>query len=157
MAYKDEYEVARLLLKEEFFQRVRVQFGDDAQLAFNLHPPFLRALGLRQKVRLGVWFTPVLKTLRSLRGIRGTPIDPFGYAKVRRVERQLLAEYRQLIASLLPDLNEGNYEVAVQLAELPDMIRGYEEVKLASVAAFRQKAAELRGQFRRDQAAVTVA
>ena len=157
MAYKDEYEVARLLLKEEFFRRVRAQFGDDAQLAFNLHPPFLRALGLRQKIRLGVWFTPVLKTLRSLRGIRGTPIDLFGYAKVRRVERQLIAEYRQLIASLLPDLNEGNYEVAVQLAELPDMIRGYEEVKLASVAAFRQKAAELRGQFRRDQAAVTVA
>jgi indolepyruvate ferredoxin oxidoreductase len=156
MAYKDEYEVARLLLNEEFFRRVRAQFGDDARPAFNLHPPLLRALGLRQKIRLGMWFTPALKTLRSLRAIRGTPIDVFGYAKVRRVERQLIAEYRQLIASLLPDLNEDNYDVAVQLADLPDMIRGYEEIKLASVAAFRQKAEGLRRQFRQDQAAVTV-
>jgi indolepyruvate ferredoxin oxidoreductase len=155
MAYKDEYEVARLLLKEEFFRRLHAQFGDNARPAFNLHPPLLRALGLRQKIRLGMWFTPVLKTLRSLRVIRGTPIDIFGYAKVRRVERQLIGEYRQLIASLLPHLNEGNYDVAVQLAELPDVIRGYEEIKLASVAAFRQKAAELQREFRQDQATVT--
>ena len=57
MAYKDEYEVARLLLKDEFFQRVRAQFGDDARLAFNLHPPLLRALGLKRKLRLGMWFS----------------------------------------------------------------------------------------------------
>jgi indolepyruvate ferredoxin oxidoreductase len=157
MAYKDEYEVARLLLQEEFFRRVRAQFGDDAQLAFNLHPPLLRALGLRQKIRLGMWFTPVLKSLRSLRSLRGTPLDLFGYAKVRRVERQLIGEYRQLIAALLPALNEDNYDIAVQLAELPDVIRGYEEIKLASVTAFRQKAAELHRQFRQDRAAVVVA
>jgi indolepyruvate ferredoxin oxidoreductase len=147
MAYKDEYEVARLLLKEEFFQRVRAQFGDDAQLAFNLHPPLLRALGLTRKIRLGMWFAPALKALRALRGIRGTPCDVFGYAKVRRVERTLIGEYRQLIETLLPDLNEDNYEWAVQLAELPDMIRGYEQIKLASVAEFRQKAEELRREF----------
>jgi indolepyruvate ferredoxin oxidoreductase len=148
MASKDEYEVARLLLKDEFLQRVRAEFGEDARLAFHLHPPLLRALGLTHKLRLGMWFAPVLKALRALRGVRGTPFDLFGYARVRRVERALISEYRQLIEGLLPDLNEDNYQLAVQLAELPDMIRGYEEIKLASVAAFRRKAAELRKQFR---------
>jgi indolepyruvate ferredoxin oxidoreductase len=155
MAYKDEYEVARLLLDEAFFQRLRAQFGDDARVAFHLHPPLLRTLGLRHKLRLGMWFTPVLKVLRSLRRIRGTPIDIFGYAKVRRVERQLIGAYRQLIESLLPDLDEDNYAIAVQAAELPDMIRGYEAIKLASVADFRRKAAELCTRFRETDAAMT--
>ncbi|HSF31635.1 MAG TPA: indolepyruvate ferredoxin oxidoreductase family protein [Candidatus Tectomicrobia bacterium] len=148
MAYKDEYEVARLLLKEEFFQRLRTQFGDDAQFAFNLHPPLLRALGLKRKLRLGRWFTPALKTLRAMRVVRGTPFDLFGYAKVRRVERQLIGEYQHLIASLLADLKAENYDVAGQIAELPDLIRGYEHIKLASVAEFRRKAQELCRQLR---------
>jgi indolepyruvate ferredoxin oxidoreductase len=147
MAYKDEYEVARLLLKEEFFQRVRTEFGDDAQLAFNLHPPLFRALGLQRKLRLGIWFVPVLKTLRALRSIRGTPLNIFGYAKVRRVERQLLGEYRQLIETLLADLSEENYHIAVQIAELPDLIRGYETIKLASVDEFHRQVDVLRAQF----------
>jgi indolepyruvate ferredoxin oxidoreductase len=147
MAYKDEYEVARLLLKDEFFQRVRARFGDDAQFAFHLHPPLLRALGLKRKLRLGRWFIPVLKALRTMRVIRGTPLNLFGYAKVRRFERQLIREYRQLIESLLADLNEENYPIATQIAALPDMIRGYEDIKLSSVAEFRGKAQELRQQF----------
>jgi indolepyruvate ferredoxin oxidoreductase len=147
MAFKDEYEVARLLLKDEFFQRARAQFGDDAQFAFHLHPPLLRALGLKRKLRLGLWFTPVLKALRAMRVIRGTPLNLFGYAKVRRVERQLIREYRQLIESLLTDLNEENYAIAAQIAALPDMIRGYEDIKLRSVAEFRGKVQALRKQF----------
>jgi indolepyruvate ferredoxin oxidoreductase len=147
MAYKDEYEVARLLLQDEFFRGVRRQFGDAARLAFNLHPPLLRALGLQRKLRLGMWFAPVLKALRALRGLRGTPLDVFGYAKVRRVERQLISEYRQLIESLLPDLNEDNYDIAVQLAALPDMIRGYEGIKLTAVAEFRRRVEALRQDF----------
>jgi indolepyruvate ferredoxin oxidoreductase len=155
MAYKDEYEVARLLLKEEFSQRLRQQFGDDAQLAFNLHPPLLRAFGLRRKLRLGMWFVPVLKALRRLRILRGTPIDIFGYARVRRVERRLIREYRQLIESLLSDLTAENYAIAVQIAELPDMIRGYEAIKLASVEEFRQRVAPLCKQFRQTEASLT--
>jgi indolepyruvate ferredoxin oxidoreductase len=155
MAYKDEYEVARLLLKEEFFQRARAQFGDDAQVAFNLHPPLLRALGLKRKLRLGLWFIPVLKALRAMRVIRGTPFDLFSYTKVRRVERRLIGEYQHLIESLLADLNAENYEVAAQIAELPDLIRGYEHIKLASVAEFRGRAQELRRQFREAKAPAT--
>jgi indolepyruvate ferredoxin oxidoreductase len=154
MAYKDEYEVARLLLKEAFFQRVRAEFGADARLAFHLHPPLLRALGLRRKLRLGTWFIPVLKALRGLRWLRGTPLDPFGYARVRRVERALIGEYRRLIESLLADLDDDNYGLAVQIAELPDLIRGYEGVKLASVEEFRRQLASL---LRRYRAAETAA
>ncbi len=153
MAYKDEYEVARLLLKDAFFQRVRAEFGEDAQLAFHLHPPILRALGLKRKLRLGIWFVPMLKRLRALRRLRGTPLDMFGYARVRRVERKLIGEYRQLIESLLPHLNEDNNELAVEIAELPDLIRGYEGIKLASVAEFHQKVGALRRHFREAESA----
>ncbi|MGH8058873.1 MAG: DUF6537 domain-containing protein, partial [Candidatus Entotheonellia bacterium] len=147
MAYKDEYEVARLLLKEAFFQQVRTEFGEDVQLAFNLHPPLLRALGLKHKIRLGPWSIPLFKLLRALRWMRRTPLDLFGFAKVRRVERALIGEYRRMIESILPHLSEDTHNLAVQMAELPDLIRGYEGIKLASVDQFRQKAQELRQQF----------
>jgi indolepyruvate ferredoxin oxidoreductase len=129
-------------------QRVRAEFGDDAQVAFNLHPPLLRALGLKRKLRLGKWFVPALKTLRALRSLRRTPLNIFGYARVRRVERQLISEYRELIQSLLTDLNADNYRIAVQLAELPDLIRGYEGIKLASVDEFHRQVEALLAQFR---------
>jgi len=147
MAYKDEYEVARLLLKDSFFQQVRTEFGENVQLAFNLHPPLLRALGLKHKIRLGRRFIPLLKLLRALRWMRRTPLDLFGFAKVRRVERALIREYRRMIESILPHLNENTHDLAVQMAELPDLIRGYEGIKLASVDQYRQKAQELRQQF----------
>jgi indolepyruvate ferredoxin oxidoreductase len=156
MAYKDEYEVARLLLQERFLQRLRAEFGADARIAFNLHPPLLRALGLKHKLRLGSWFIPVLKLLRSMRRLRRTPLDPFGYARVRRVERQLIRDYRQLIEALLPRLDEDTYELAARIAELPDIIRGYEAVKLASVAEFRGQLAELQRRFREAGAAAKV-
>jgi indolepyruvate ferredoxin oxidoreductase len=154
MAYKDEYEVARLLLSEEFFQRVRREFGDDAQPAFNLHPPLLRALGLKRKLRLGLWFVPALRALRSLRCLRGTPLNIFGYARVRRVERRLIGEYRQLIESLLADLDEVNYPIAVQISKLPDLIRGYEDIKLAAVDEFRRRAETLLAEFHAAKASV---
>jgi indolepyruvate ferredoxin oxidoreductase len=156
MAYKDEYEVARLLLKDELFQRVRSEFGDEAQPAFNLHPPLLRALGLKRKLRLGMWFVPVLKALRASRSLRSTPLNIFGYARVRRVERQLIGEYRQLIESLLADLDEVNYPIAVQIAELPDLIRGYEDIKLASVDEFRRWVEALLAEFRAAASTVSV-
>jgi indolepyruvate ferredoxin oxidoreductase len=154
MAYKDEYEVARLLLKDVFFQRLRSEFGDDAQPAFNLHPPLLRALRLKRKLRLGMWFVPVLKALRALRHLRGTPLNIFGYARVRRLERRLIGEYQQLIESLLADLNEVNYPIAVQIAELPDLIRGYEDIKLASVDDFRRRVQVLLAEFQAVDATV---
>ena len=146
-AYKDEYEVARLSLDPALDEAVRAQFGDGARYAYRLHPPVLRALGLKHKVSLGPWFRPAFATLVAMRRLRGTPLDPFGYTEVRRTERALITEYRQVIEELLAGLTDGNHGLAVEIAALPDMIRGYEHIKLATVRAYHEKLAELRAEF----------
>jgi indolepyruvate ferredoxin oxidoreductase len=143
MAYKDEYEVARLQLDPTQQIVLRVQFGADAHIAWNLHPPLLRSLGLKRKIQLGPWFAPALRGLRAAKALRGTPLDPFGYTEVRRTERSLIGEYRALIERALATLSPQTHAAAVALAELPDQIRGYEQVKLASVAKFRARATAL--------------
>jgi indolepyruvate ferredoxin oxidoreductase len=82
-----------------------------------------------------------------MRRVRGTWLDPFGRTEVRRTERALIAEYREVVEQLLAGLTEGNHDLAVQIAALPDMIRGYEEIKLANVRTYHEKLAELRGEF----------
>jgi indolepyruvate ferredoxin oxidoreductase len=144
MAYKDEYEVARLHLRPAFHAALAEQFGPDARLAYQLHPPFLRALGLKKKVGFGRWFHAGYRLLIALRRLRGTPFDPFGYAHVRRVERALIEEYRAAIEQALVALSPLTYEQAVTLASLPDLIRGYEGIKLANVARFREEVQWLR-------------
>jgi len=144
MAYKDEYEVARLQLRPEFQSALRKQFGDGAKVTYHLHPPFLRALGLKRKIGLGKWFNAGYWLLTKLKGLRGTPFDIFGYAHVRKVERQLIAEYRTLIEQELRALTPATYERAVTIAQLPDMIRGYEGIKLNNVAKFRAEVQKIR-------------
>ena len=139
MAYKDEYEVARLHLDS---------VPPEGKVWFNLHPPFMRALGLKRKLKLGRWFLPAFRMLRSLRGLRGTKLDPFGMAKVRRVERQLIGEYEDLVLEAMAHLTEQNHATAVELCELPDVIRGYEEIKLRNVALFRTRAKPLMKRLR---------
>jgi indolepyruvate ferredoxin oxidoreductase len=147
MAYKDEYEVARLHLAEVERIADESSFGPNAKLYWHLHPPILRALGLKKKVKLGVWFAPAFKVLRALRGLRGTALDVFGYAEVRRLERELVAEYRQMVEAVVAKLSPANHDAAVAIAELPDAIRGYEQIKLDSAAQFRDKAARLISQL----------
>jgi indolepyruvate ferredoxin oxidoreductase len=146
-AYKDEYEVARLSLDPALDEAVRAQFGDGARYQYRLHPPVLRALGLKHKVSLGPWFRPAFVTLAAMRRVRGTRLDPFGYTEVRRTERALITEYREVVEQLLAGLTEGNHDLALQVAALPDMVRGYEEIKLATVRAYHEKLAELRAEF----------
>jgi indolepyruvate ferredoxin oxidoreductase len=146
-AYKDEYEVARLSLDPALEAAVRAQFGDGARYQYRLHPPVLRALGLRHKISLGPWFRPAFATLVAMRRLRGTRLDPFGRTEVRRTERALITEYREVVDQLLAGLTAGNHELAVQIAALPDMVRGYEDVKLATVRAYHEKLAELRAEF----------
>jgi indolepyruvate ferredoxin oxidoreductase len=143
MAYKDEYEVARLHLDPEQRARIRREFGDDAKVSYMLHPPLLRALGLKRKVALGQWFDPVFHALRTGRRLRGTPLDPFGYNEVRRVERALPSEYRQLVDEVI-DQTAAAPEFVLEVCELPDLIKGYEHVKLAGVQRFRERAADCR-------------
>ncbi|MEM7533658.1 MAG: indolepyruvate ferredoxin oxidoreductase family protein [Chloroflexota bacterium] len=137
MAYKDEYEVARLTLRSEFHDAVTKQFGEKATIKYQLHPPLLKAMGFNKKIAFGRWFDSGFKVLAKLKGLRGTPLDIFGYAHVRKLERALIDEYRQMVEGLLADLTPENYAPAVAVAELPDMIRGYEDVKLHNVERFR--------------------
>jgi indolepyruvate ferredoxin oxidoreductase len=139
MAYKDEYEVARLHLKTDITRALEAEFPGGVTLHYNLHPPILRAFGLTRKIKLGSWFDRFFRTLVAMKTLRGTWIDPFGFAEVRRVERQLPGEYRALVDKALVGLSPESYERAVKLASLPDVIRGYEDIKLRNVQRFRDE------------------
>ena len=143
MAYKDEYEVARLSLDPALTAQIEAQFGRGARYAWHLHPPSLRALGLNRKITLGQWFRPVFRLLRAMRRLRGTRFDPFGYAHVRRVERELIDEYLRVVDRLLADLTPQTHAHAVEVANLPELVRGYEQIKLDSVAKYRERLAQM--------------
>jgi indolepyruvate ferredoxin oxidoreductase len=145
MAYKDEYEVARLHLADGFSRELARRYPGGVRVEYHLHPPMLRGLGFRKKLRFGRWITRVLRLLVALRGLRGTFVDVFGYTQVRRLERALIGEYRALIQKALVGLSRESYERAVALADLPELIRGYEEVKLRSVERFREEVRKLDG------------
>jgi indolepyruvate ferredoxin oxidoreductase len=152
MAYKDEYEVARLLLDPSLDVQVQATFEKPGKVVYHLHPPLLRALGLKRKLSLGPWFRPLLRLLAAGKRLRGTAFDPFGYAAVRREERHLIAWYRDGVRSLLLGL-KNHLPLAVEIARLPDRIRGYERLKLDSAQSARQAAAELLVAAQRETAA----
>ena len=141
MAYKDEYEVARLSLDPQLERDLKEQFGDDVRYSFALHPPVLRALGMKRKIALGSWFRPGFRLLYAMRHLRGTRLDPFGRATVRVTERTLIEEYTAAVTRAVGRLSPGNSHLVAEIAELPDLVRGYEDIKLANVAAFRQQLA----------------
>ena len=139
-AYKDEYEVARLLTDPAFKARLRAEVPGGTKQRFLLHPPTLRALGRKKKIA----FRPgTLRIVAKGRILRGTPFDIFGYTAIRRLERELRDTYRALVLRLAGDLTSDSYATAVAAAEAADMIRGYEGVKLASVERYRARLAEL--------------
>ena len=140
MAYKDEYEVARLHLDAVEEARRNAEFGADAKVYFMLHPPLMRTLGLDRKLKLGAWFVPAFRALYRMRRLRGTRLDPFGKAEVRRVERKLVEEYEELVEEALGLVTSDTHATAVELLELPDVIRGYEEIKLRNVVLYRKRA-----------------
>ncbi|MBV9151667.1 MAG: indolepyruvate ferredoxin oxidoreductase family protein [Alphaproteobacteria bacterium] len=147
MAYKDEYEVARLLLKDEWQERLRGTFVAP-RVKYNLHPPFLRDRGLKRKLELGAWFRPALRLLVPMRRLRGTRFDPFGRTEVRRLERELVGWYDGLVDEILRELTPATHEVAVRLAATPDRIRGYEAIKVRSARAAREYVERTRPQLR---------
>ena len=142
MAYKDEYEVARLSLDAPFTAALADSFGPGAAFKFELHPPVLRALGVKRKIGFGPWFRPVLALLRVMRRLRGTPFDVFGYDGIRRLERSLITEYRDLISRELASMTKENHGRLVRLAQLPDLIRGFENIKRRNVAKYREAVRE---------------
>ncbi|MBS42967.1 MAG: 2-oxoacid ferredoxin oxidoreductase [Nocardioides sp.] len=144
MAYKDEYEVARLGIDAAFTAQVEEQFGAGARHSYLLHPPILKALGLKRKIRLrGWWARPALRILYRLRGLRGTRLDVFGYAKVRREERALIVDYVRAMREATARLTAHNADQVRVLAGLPEWVRGYEEIKLHSLETYYARRAEL--------------
>ena len=139
MAYKDEYEVARLHLNNDLAAQLADEYPDGVEIRYALHPPLLRALGMDKKIKLGKWFDSAFRMLVALRGLRGTVLDPFGRAEVRRVERRLIDEYRGLVDQALVGLSPQTHARAAKLATLPDLIRGYEDIKLRNVQRFRDE------------------
>ncbi|KAF1050115.1 indolepyruvate ferredoxin oxidoreductase family protein [Xylophilus sp.] len=151
MAYKDEYEVARLQADPAFRARIAAQFEGDYTVAYHLAPPLLakrNARGELQKRRFGAWMGTAFTVLAKLRGLRGTPFDPFGYTEERRTERALVGEYRAAIEELLPSLAADNHALAVEIASLPDQIKGYGHVKARNLAAARTRWAALKQRWR---------
>ncbi|MCR1781329.1 indolepyruvate ferredoxin oxidoreductase family protein [Nocardioides carbamazepini] len=147
MAYKDEYEVARLSLDPAVDQAVRDAFGEDARYWYRLHPPILRALGMKRKIAVGPWFRVVFRGLYALRWLRGTAFDPFGRGEVRAVERALAGEYRDLVERSVERLEPATAKTVQALVDLPDAVRGYEQIKLDSIRGFRAAAAALERQL----------
>ncbi|HEX6897420.1 MAG TPA: indolepyruvate ferredoxin oxidoreductase family protein, partial [Bryobacteraceae bacterium] len=142
MAYKDEYEVARLLTKPGFEQRVREMWEAPEAISYNLHPPLLRSFGVNKKLKLGPWFRTPLNVLKRMKGLRGTALDIFGMSAHRRLERSLIDWYRSLIEQLLPNVTPENLPQALEIAALPDQIRGYEKIKEQNIAKVKEQAAE---------------
>ncbi|MEV0333404.1 indolepyruvate ferredoxin oxidoreductase family protein [Nocardia sp. NPDC050717] len=142
-AYKDEYEVARLLVDPDFLAEVGAQVPGGKNLTYKLHPPMLRALGREKKIGLRPKSHVALKMLAKGKFLRGTKLDPFGYAHVRRVERELLAGYTAMVRRLAEGLSTGNYDTATAAAALTDVVRGYEDIKLGNVELYRAGLREL--------------
>ena len=147
MAYKDEYEVARLHSDPAFRRKLEAQFEGPFRLSFHLAPPLLArrdpATGQLRKSEYGAWMMPVFGLLARLRFLRGTWFDPFGHTEERRTERALVGEYEVLVGRLLERLDRGNHATAVALASIPEGIRGYGHVKARHLDEARRRQAEL--------------
>jgi indolepyruvate ferredoxin oxidoreductase len=138
LAYKDEYEVARLHVAPVFLNSIGERFEGDYRLVYHLAPPLLAKAdpltGEPRKMQFGQWMLTAMRVLARLKGLRGGALDIFGYTEERRTERALIVQYEQMVESLLKDLNRDNCALALELASLPEAIRGYGHVKAKSIA-----------------------
>jgi indolepyruvate ferredoxin oxidoreductase len=159
MAYKDEYEVARLYADPSFLKQVNSEVaGENLTLRFHLAPPLLarkdKVTGLPKKMTFGPWMLTAFRVLAKFKGLRGTAFDIFGYSEERRTERRLIADYEALMAEVIGKLNPENHAVAVGLANIPEKIRGFGHVKARHLTAAKADEAALLEQFRSSQAPV---
>ena len=151
MAYKDEYEVARLHTDTGLKERLRREFEGDFAIKYHLAPPFLPAgrdaRGRPLKRAFGSWIEPAFRALARLKFLRGTPFDPFGHARERRMERNLVGWYESLLTDLRPLLHAETVATMVEIAALPMEIRGYGPVKDAAVEKVMTKIGALRARL----------
>jgi indolepyruvate ferredoxin oxidoreductase len=151
LAYKDEYEVARLHSDGELRKKIQGMFEGDYKVVYHLAPPLLSKTdpltGEPKKITFGAWMGGVFKVLAKLKGLRGTAFDVFGYTEERKTERALIREYEETVGRLLAELSPQNHALAIQIASLPEEIRGYGHIKATSVTAARKKRDELLATF----------
>jgi indolepyruvate ferredoxin oxidoreductase len=151
LAYKDEYEVARLYADPAFLAKVRANFDGDYKLRFHLAPPLIAARdaasGEARKMEFGPWMLGAFRVLAKLKGLRGTALDVFGLSEERRTERRLIAEYEATVDALLAGLAHDNHALAVEIAAVPDRIRGFGPVKARSVTEAAARQAELMARY----------
>ncbi|MCW8194763.1 indolepyruvate ferredoxin oxidoreductase family protein [Proteobacteria bacterium 005FR1] len=147
MAYKDEYEVARLYAETDFAKQIDRQFEGNYKLSFNLAPPLLDwrkdASGRPRKMRFGAWMLPAFKLLAKMRFLRGTPFDVFALSHDRKLERKLLRDYVELLDTIKVKLRQDNLDAAISLARLPQEVRGFGPVKEAAVEEFYRQSRKL--------------
>jgi indolepyruvate ferredoxin oxidoreductase len=156
MAYKDEYEVARLHSDRSFLARVEGMFEGDFKLNYHLAPPLIakkNGKGELQKQKFGPAMLTGFRILARLKGLRGSALDVFGRTEERKTERALIGEYRAAIEEVIGGLNAGNHAVALEIAALPEQIRGYGHVKERNLAAARTRWAGLMTKWRNPSAA----
>ena len=146
MAYKDEYEVARLHTDRSFLDKIATQFEGDYTLNYHLAPPLIAKKnnkGELVKQKFGPWMLTGFKLLAKLKGLRGTALDVFGYSQERKTERALVGQYQQIIEDVLRQLNDGNLATALEIARIPEQIKGFGHVKDRNLVAARLRWAEL--------------
>jgi indolepyruvate ferredoxin oxidoreductase len=152
MAYKDEYEVARLYTASDFLDSVKAQFEGDYELKLHLAPPLWAkkdpATGELRKGTYGPWMLRAMGLLARFKGLRGTALDPFGYSEERRTERRLPDEYRKVVEELLQSLDAARLPLAVEIASVPSHIRGFGHVKMRNLEQARALEAGLLRRWR---------
>ena len=161
MAYKDEYEVARLYADPSFARKIEAMFEGDYKLKFHLAPPIFNRpdprTGEASKSQFGAWMMPAFRILAKLKGLRGTALDIFGHTEERRIERRLIADYEQTVSGLLEGLDHDNRKLAVEIAGIPEHIRGYGHVKRRHLDEAKKKEAGLLAAFRTQRSAARAA
>ncbi len=143
LAYKDEYEVSRLLTDPAFLDAVAAEVPGAQNLTYKLHPPVLKALGRQKKIGMRPHTHFTLRMLAKGKFLRGTFADPFGYAHVRRIERLLVRHYEATVQGLATSLTADSYDVALSVASAADLVRGYEEVKIGHLERYVARLDEL--------------
>ena len=149
MAYKDEYEVARLYTDGQFTDKLKQQFEGDFSLKFNIAPPLFSkkdAQGHLIKAQYGSWMWHAFGLLAKLKGLRGTKFDVFGYTQERQAERAMIADYRTTIEQLLSNLTADSLDTAIAVANLPEKVRGFGHVKEKAMQAYQLEKASLLAQ-----------
>jgi indolepyruvate ferredoxin oxidoreductase len=158
MAYKDEYEVARLYTDDSFARKLGEKFEGDIRLRFHLAPPLLarrdKATGHLQKREYGGWMIHAFRLLARLKFLRGTALDPFGYTAERKAERKLIDDYLAMIEQRIATLKGEQIPLLTRLARLPEMIRGYGHIKEQSIGRSLAEKARLEADLENNRFAV---